>query len=358
MKHNLTMGLMAVLLAVGWSVMPVTAYDAPMRTWTSVSGATVEARYIAVERGEIVLQGADGMEFTIRPDLLSAADQQYVRDQLGIQPDAPTEQPTATKPGTLDSRAIQGLQLVQPDTARMIGLQTGAGASEVVYLILDQSRASDVHDILHVYQPGATGPQRLRKINDRARRHDGQRYVEFHEQNFSGQYGQTRAEHAVTVSSGAVRNDLIWIKVTSTYTTGPDSADIEFVGAINSEARTGPGDIPVMPLAMEFSTALLSMGPDTSQVHGSILGRGEFTITGPRRLLDALRIELQDKNGEVVETVRPTIVDIAAFPQARSRVYRARFTRLTPGEEYTAILRPDLGPVISVTEGRQRVASR
>ena len=57
----------------------VPAAGATARTWTSVSGATLDADYAGREGATILLEEADGKRLSIRIDQLSPADREYVR---------------------------------------------------------------------------------------------------------------------------------------------------------------------------------------------------------------------------------------------------------------------------------------
>ncbi|MCX7818262.1 MAG: SHD1 domain-containing protein [Kiritimatiellae bacterium] len=51
------------------------------RTWTSVSGSTVEAEFKALQGTVVILEGADGRRMMIPLSQLSPEDQQFVREQ-------------------------------------------------------------------------------------------------------------------------------------------------------------------------------------------------------------------------------------------------------------------------------------
>ncbi len=232
--------LLATLLLVGTRG----SGTGEMRTWTSVSGATVEAHYIGMEQGEIIVQGPDGLQFTIRPDLLSEADQQYAREQLGIAPD--TEPPTAeqpAKPTAFDSSRIPNLNLNQPGQARFIGFQTG--------------------------------------------------------------------------------------------------------------------EIPVFPLAMKTEPSIMQSRRGTGfPVVGTISAGSDFVLIGPRRLIESFVVELHDADGNVVETASVTARATPPFPRRLLWVYEANLQRARPGQDYTAIIKGDLGPVIGPVQNQMRVSIR
>lgn len=74
----------AVVLALACSVQA--------RTWTSVSGKTVEAEFVALQGANVVLQTPDGQKLSVGLGALSRADQEFVHSQKAsaAAPGAPT----------------------------------------------------------------------------------------------------------------------------------------------------------------------------------------------------------------------------------------------------------------------------
>ncbi|MCF7837312.1 MAG: hypothetical protein K9N49_01655 [Candidatus Marinimicrobia bacterium] len=66
-----------------------------LRMWTSQAGTTVEAEFVRVEAGLVVLRPLAGPEMSIRPEDLSAEDQKLIAGKLPPPPPAPA--PTAKK---------------------------------------------------------------------------------------------------------------------------------------------------------------------------------------------------------------------------------------------------------------------
>lgn len=82
--------LLALLLRAGILFFAHAAPASP-RTWTDRDGRTVDAEFVRAEAGSVVIRRADGREFTLSRDRLSAADLAFVDDQ-SAKP-APTEAP-------------------------------------------------------------------------------------------------------------------------------------------------------------------------------------------------------------------------------------------------------------------------
>ncbi|MCF7838353.1 MAG: hypothetical protein K9N49_06955 [Candidatus Marinimicrobia bacterium] len=95
------MGLVAgVLLGVVWSGGVLgqgedAAALSGLRTWTSQAGTQVEATFVRIQDGLVVLRPQAGPEMRIRPEDLSAEDQQLIAAQLPPPPPAPAEKPAA-----------------------------------------------------------------------------------------------------------------------------------------------------------------------------------------------------------------------------------------------------------------------
>ncbi len=87
---------------------------AEMRTWTSVSGATVEAELVEQSGGEAQLRTDDGRTLSIRLDQLSAADQEYLSRADAAAP-AATPAPRAASPRSPASDSWSLLDTVGPE---------------------------------------------------------------------------------------------------------------------------------------------------------------------------------------------------------------------------------------------------
>ncbi|MBM4155385.1 MAG: hypothetical protein FJ221_10205 [Lentisphaerae bacterium] len=80
-------GLAVLLLLVRAGAEPP-----PIRTWTSQSGAKLEAGLVRVDGPRVVLQSADGRQFQVLATQLSAGDQSYLKEQ-GVAPAAAAADP-------------------------------------------------------------------------------------------------------------------------------------------------------------------------------------------------------------------------------------------------------------------------
>ncbi len=330
-----------------------------MRTWTSVSGATVEAQYVGMERGELVLRGSDGREFVIRPDQLSEADQQYVREQLDI---VAEEQPVAAdepdaKPGELHTDDIPGLTLQDPRFAASWGVQYGPQSDEVVYFIFDRSsdaEATTPRDRLYRYQPGRPNP--LEKVDGRSETHDRDRYTEFEVGTFSAQYDGVPGRHTIRFSSGPGRFDLIYAHIESAYGRGRDETVLEMAGVLNNIYQLGPGVIPVHALHQGFRISLRNPSHgEVPRFDGDIVAHRDLYVQGAREVMASVEAEAFTADGRSVERPRLPTRNARTFPSSANRpsMLQVAFDRLTPGETYKLQVTADLGPVIGPVKWEQ-----
>ncbi len=119
MKTKWVFVVMAVALGPG-------APWAGARTWTSASGATVEAEYEGVQGNFVVLRKSTGEKIMILLQQLSEEDQAFVREQLAPKTPAP---PTPTGPHRgREGRAARPVQV--PSTTPPVLTPEGPGSKE------------------------------------------------------------------------------------------------------------------------------------------------------------------------------------------------------------------------------------
>ena len=91
------------LLALGCAGVLFAGPRAFAREWNDVSGKfRTQADFVALRKGKVILEKADGSIISIPLEKLSEADREYVRSQTGDKPapaDPPKTDPPATKPG-------------------------------------------------------------------------------------------------------------------------------------------------------------------------------------------------------------------------------------------------------------------
>lgn len=324
-----------------------------MRTWTSASGATVTAKYAGMESGEVLLENAEGKKLTIRPDLLSAADREYLR--------ALTETRPPVRPkieSSLQVQDIPGLTLNEPARAYAIGFYVGPAPEDIIYFVLDHSAGSDVADILYAYSPGLSAYQQVKSFSGRSLKEGRVQYVEFPDFPLAAQLGPIAVNHKLTLTAGAVRADLVWVKIDSTYTEGAQTTPLQVTGNLNNLVQYGPGVIPVIPAAVPLKLGIRMFIEKTTKsagtpVEGTLVYEQDLILVGPERLLASMNLIVKDADGNVVEERKFNLAKISPFPSTLSGIstVKTELKKLEPEKNYVAESQVDLGPMFGIVKG-------
>lgn len=208
MKRNSLRLHLSLLLACLASTLCACRSDG--RTWTSKSGATVEADFVKEEFGYVVLERADGGRIKIQSAYLVEEDREHIRDLKSGQGEGEkqlSEEEIANlfgvRPGNTDgaSKAVagdagdggqagappaegaggesvqksfldrveyaealkitreefKGINLEHPDKPLFIGLQYGPRSEDVLFVAFDRESAADLPRTAFVYDAGAEG---------------------------------------------------------------------------------------------------------------------------------------------------------------------------------------------------------
>jgi len=103
-----------LLLAAVWAALGAAGAPAAVRTWTSASGATLEAELVRVDGATVYLRAADGSMVRIGLDQLSEADRAAARAAGGGAGAAPSVRPAPSGPvvveGTFEWNGKKGQQ--------------------------------------------------------------------------------------------------------------------------------------------------------------------------------------------------------------------------------------------------------
>lgn len=108
------------------------AMSADARTWTSVSGATVEADFVGLQGSMVVLKKPEGQQLKIGLALLSKEDQDFARQQGGGSGSAGDAAPATTTPAVAVAAAPHaGAPAAAAALAnRNVGIRTGNTLTE------------------------------------------------------------------------------------------------------------------------------------------------------------------------------------------------------------------------------------
>ncbi len=82
--HRRYLALPTALVIIAVFAMPSLCYGESLRTWTSTSGDTMEARYLDEDGNRVILEDIDGKQFLIHIENLVQDDRLYILDRTGF----------------------------------------------------------------------------------------------------------------------------------------------------------------------------------------------------------------------------------------------------------------------------------
>jgi len=143
----------------------------------------MEAELIRMDAGQVILRSSDGKEVAINLFKLSPADQVFVKTSVpgvstvakSVVPVAPLSPVTKTNAVAVklftfqEAQSLAGglpesIKLRSPDDARLMLVQYGPEAGEVLYVVLDPPGPRVASDAAYVWSPAMTGFQIPRRI--------------------------------------------------------------------------------------------------------------------------------------------------------------------------------------------------
>ncbi len=358
---------------------------APARTWTSVSGATVEAEFDGFNDGQVRLKTADGRQFAIALDALSAEDQAYVQQQAPAEA-APPAEPAADAPAPapkteakanaeaeagpsflgvayeavppLEGDAVAALfGEALPDYA-FYAIQYGPAASNLLYLALSPPENVGGSRRLLVHNPSAPLREKTQQI--RSSRFDfpphfspGRRepVARLNLPRLDTRFGRAEVSHDMQLFAGInKRPELVHLVNTISLRTPAGAARLRTGGLLpNNEYLLSPGGTAkALPLAQ------------TPEVKGSVT-RDRLLVDmnmGPFRFIPlqglGRRIEIRVVNPEnqrvaMRHRIDVTLDDYINLPQQSTSPVGWTPKGLKPGT-YTLKAELDLGPIFERVE--------
>lgn len=244
---------------------------AETRVWTSQSGSRIEAEFVRLQEGDVLLRAVDGREFKIGLSRLSEPDQQFVREHY-LQPAAPSPStPVAAVPeapptvGGSDLERLTGRRAyAQPDTLsaehfpgvvatnvpRMafIGLQYGPAGSEVLYCAFDYSDPQRPASALFVFGPGAAPYRRTVPLQGMRRKVEESRVMSFSDVRVQSSFGDLLMTATLDFYCGIRRSDTILLVARIQLARGATASAFLLGGYLNNDLTHGPGPIRTVPL--------------------------------------------------------------------------------------------------------------
>lgn len=240
------------LIGVGWAV---------ARTWTSQSGAQVEAEFEKLEGDFVILRASDGRTFKILKTQLSAEDQSYVDQAVAPAPAAPPETPARPPPrAPIQNPAVEWIRydpapslaleqfpaLDRSKAANMmfVGIQYGPAPRETLYCAFEMENPQDPPTLLHIYDPAQGQPVTLRAVRRKAGEH---RVTSFRDIRRTATYGSVRMTANIEFLCGFARNDTVLLTAQVDLARSDATAQFLIGGYLNNDFTYGPGQINVIP---------------------------------------------------------------------------------------------------------------
>jgi len=328
-----------------------------VRVWTSRSGATVEASFQFMQEGEAVLETKDGQRLVIRPDLLSEADQAYLKAQQPsvqvpeIVAPRPPRHPTSRPGMRMDE--IPGLSLRTPARAQGFAIQYGPQQPQHVVVVFDASTENGLLDIMHVYQTGPS--QKAIATGGTVRNLPAWSLVRFPSIPFHTQDPNAPFQGNLTFTSGEGPNYLIWMH--ATIETGRDGKPItlHYAGAINTKPTDDRNIARWIDLTRQPRISLLTPPTQrierTLHVYGSI-SQGDIILTGPRDLIESIKITSKDADATPDRDVKLSYRFQATYPLPMQTLFDIHVERVREGQSRTVEVELDLGSVIGTVRNQ------
>ena len=344
------------------------------RTWTSVSGATVEAEFVELDGENAILGRANGERFLISLSKLSEGDREHIGsltrpngDRGGDADSAPDaeEVPAAVAPLRLFGEAtirrapparagdLPAIELRQPDTATRWAFQFGPNEGDIAYFVFDSPGLDLLHDTLYVYspsQPHYRTPQKIvgKKVSlgeDKVRRFSGI--------SLAAKNGTLNTRFILDLTYGVVRIDILGVVVNVELSAaGGGVSRFAYGGYINEQLGVGGEEaFEVFPALQEIRLGA-SVKANLAPAQGSVsLKMGPMNLVPGKGVDKAIRVELVDAEGKIRERFKtePAREDLLSEGGTQ---YSFNLEKAKPGKDYTMKASIDLGPVVGPMESR------
>ena len=371
------------ILAVAALVLPVRA---EMRTWTSASGAQMEAEFVQMQGDHAVLRAADGREFKIQLSGLSEPDQAFIQDAQAPAEPPPEEEPAAGEPRSHQDRddrprapkrepgewdRITGPDVMAaPDAVGadfftklaeenlnrsiFIGLQYGPQKTDVLYCAFEVEDPTRPPETLHVYGPGLDPKLQNRTLKATRRTIDKQRVSRFRDIQVESAFGDVRFSADIEFHCGLARSDTVLLVANSKLERDRTASVFTIGGFLNDDAQYGTGSIKVIPLLAEPRAAVVAKFFGAPVVYGSC-AMNRLSIIPKSGMETALKASLVDaETGQSVGTASVNIEEYRLLNGKPDKTINHRFENAPQGRRYEAEVAIDLGPFLGPVKQRIR----
>lgn len=331
------------------------AGSAPARTWTSTSGATVEADFVARDGQQVILERPGGARLTIRLNQLTPEDQAWITNEAIEAPATVDPPPAESLPGItytapsppLTIEAFPPVSLTQTNRATYWGFQYGPAASNALYCVFDFAEDEQPPERMYVVTPGDTVYPAPTPWLSRGGDYREQRIRIFRGKPLTASHGDWTLTHELTFQYGMARFDVAWVKIETQAKRKKDRKTYRFTqgGFITDQVVSGAGPIPVLralrPLEFVCNPRVYRGRPQVEPV----LKMGSFALVPGSNLDDEIRVEVTDPETErVVERLEIPLRE-ESLVDPNPWLHRA-YLDLRSGKTYQVQAGLNLGPLL------------
>lgn len=342
------------LILPALAVLAAAAGPGQARIWTSSGGATVEAEFLRVEDGDlVVLQRQDGTLLGIQADQLSEADQAFLRDRdapptprdLDPAPDSlPDVRYTPPHPALAET-TFPPDESSPTDHATYWGFQYGPASNHVLYFAFEFPEPEQPPTRMLVYGPGH--PDFAETTGFAARRDDyrGGRIHVFRGIRAEANHGEWTIRHDIEFRYGITRYEVVMAVIESSLRQDRRTYRFTRGGYITDAVSSGSGPIPVLPA---LQTVRFRSGAQVYRGRPLVepdLRMGEFALLPGSNMDDEVRVEVYDtETDRRVERLQVPLLE-ESLTETGASAHRTYF-ELKSGRTYEVRAGLDLGPLL------------
>jgi hypothetical protein len=355
------------------------------RTWTSVSGTTMEASLVKFDGAQVELETADGRRMRISLEKLSESDREYVQNlgrddshapgtmesaveqEKPVQPEAEATETffggaTLAEPIPVDISTLPKVELRSPDSATYWAAQLGPRSEDVAYFIFDQPDIDSLHDVLYVYSPGSPQFVVPMKIEARRTKYKKSEDEEFRISRWSGieftvKNGPLNTRFNFEFSYGIQRPDIASL-VLGVDLSGPAGVSrIVTGGYIIEEMATGIGEVTAIKILGPIRLAVTGVAKTTSNsIQANLTMQGRRIVPG-RGMPDVIRVQLTDSDGKVRERLKLEM-DESILLRISGGGLSQSLPDLKPLTTYTINATAGFGPVVGIITSEREFTTK
>jgi len=374
MKKSLHRFILIIALLIG-------GHFAQARSWTSISGKTIEATFVAFDGTRVELETQDGRRMRISLENLSEADREYVQnlsredmadpDTAGSAVEEEKPEPagaeqtdvffgtaTLAEPVPRDISTLPEVELRSPDSATYWAAQLGPRPEDVAYFIFDQPDIDSLHDVLYVYStasPEFAVPGKIKAGKSKYKKSEEEefRITQWKDIEFVIRNGELNTRFSFEFTYGIQRPDIASVVVEVDLAGPAGVSRILTGGYIVEEMATGIGEVTPVKILGPVRLAVTGVSRTTSNsIQASLTMRGRRVIPG-RGMPDSIRVQLTDPEGKVRERLKLEIAESLLLRISGGGISQS-IPDLKPLTTYTVDAAVGFGPVVGrVTSKRE-----